>query len=114
VPVEDWPLERHPYPQESSIPGVFVAGDVRAGATGGITVAFGEGTQAFQWIKREFLPGLAVTPAREEALLLAQTLAEKFDKEVELTVRVKALFGPPDPLFRVVRECDGSVSTYRL
>ena len=62
-----WPLARMPYPQESSVPGVFVAGDVRAGATGGITVAFGEGTQAFQWIKREFLPGLDVndTPARE-------------------------------------------------
>ena len=47
---------------------VFVAGDVRAGATGGITVAFGEGTQAFQRIKREYLPGLASddTPAREE------------------------------------------------
>ena len=58
VPVEDWPLDRHPYPQESSVPGVFVAGDVRAGATGGITVALGEGTQAFQWIKREYLPGL--------------------------------------------------------
>lgn len=58
VPVEDWPLERHPWPQESSMPGVFAAGDIRAGATGGITVAFGEGTQAFQWIKREHLPSL--------------------------------------------------------
>jgi thioredoxin reductase (NADPH) len=61
-----WPLEREPYPQESSVPGVFVAGDVRYGATGGITVAFGEGTQAFQWIKREYLPGLAELPTREE------------------------------------------------
>ena len=79
VPLEDWPYcpgliidgkecSRRPLPQESSIPGVFVAGDVRAGATGGITVAFGEGTQAFQRIKREYLPGLDVndTPAREE------------------------------------------------
>jgi thioredoxin reductase (NADPH) len=58
VPHEDWPLDRHPFPQESSVPGVFVAGDIRAGATGGVTVALGEGTQAFQWIKREYLPGL--------------------------------------------------------
>jgi thioredoxin reductase (NADPH) len=54
----DWTLERDPYPQETSIPGVFAAGDVRAGATGGVTVALGEGTQAFQWIKREYLPSL--------------------------------------------------------
>jgi thioredoxin reductase (NADPH) len=77
VPREDWPLyhtgddgitylERSPYPQESSIPGVFVAGDVRAGATGGITVAFGEGTQAFQWIRREYLPGLTDTTTEKD------------------------------------------------
>lgn len=79
VPQEDWPLyragddgitylKRSPYPQESSIPGVFVAGDARAGATGGITVAFGEGTQAFQWIKREYLPGLALEREEDNAL----------------------------------------------
>jgi thioredoxin reductase (NADPH) len=68
VPVEDWPLSRHPLPQETSIPGVFAAGDIRAGATGGITVAFGEGTQAFQHIKRTYLPELEAesTPAKEE------------------------------------------------
>lgn len=67
VPVEDWPLERHPLPQETSIPGVFAAGDIRAGATGGITVAFGEGTQAFQHIKRTYLPDLeAQTTTKEE------------------------------------------------
>jgi thioredoxin reductase (NADPH) len=66
VPVEDWPLERHPYPQESSVPGVFVAGDIRAGATGGITVALGEGTQAFQHIKRTYLPSL-IPPDPPEA-----------------------------------------------
>lgn len=68
VPMEDWGCAfRVPYPQESSIPGVFVAGDVRAGATGGITVALGEGTQALQHIRRSYLPGLDTdTPAREE------------------------------------------------
>jgi thioredoxin reductase (NADPH) len=70
VPTDDWPVgqPREPYPQESSIPGVFVAGDVRAGATGGITVAFGEATQALQHIRRSYLPGLDVndTPVREE------------------------------------------------
>jgi hypothetical protein len=34
--------------------------------------------------------------------------------KVELTVRLKALFGEPDDLFRVVREEDGSVNSHRL
>lgn len=74
VPLEDWPLDRHPYPQESSIPGVFVAGDVRAGATGGITVAFGEGTQAFQWIKREYLPSLSAPADSDELVPFLKSL----------------------------------------
>jgi thioredoxin reductase (NADPH) len=80
VPWQTWTEPepgRDPYPHETSIPGVFAAGDVRAGSTGGITVALGEGTQAFQWIKREYLPGLeqgpstgaqCISPEREEAL----------------------------------------------
>ena len=48
-------------------------------------------------------------------LAVAQRLAQiDYDDEVELIVRVKTLFGDPDPLFRVVREEDGSVSTYRI
>lgn len=47
-------------------------------------------------------------------LALAQTLAQKYDDEVTLTVRLKALFGEPDDLYRIVREEDGAVSTYRV
>lgn len=46
-------------------------------------------------------------------LIMTQTLAQTYDEEIELTVRVKALFGEPDTLFRVVREEDGSISTRR-
>lgn len=50
-------------------------------------------------------------------LAMAQGLIHRIDPEadtLELTVRLKALFGEPDNLFRVVREEDGSVTTYRV
>ena len=36
-------LERLPLPYESSVPGVFAAGDVRSGSTKRVTVAVAEG-----------------------------------------------------------------------
>lgn len=48
---------------------------------------------------------------------LAQMLAMKWDekvKVVELIVRLKTLFGPPDPLFRVVRDSEGVVTTHGI
>ena len=47
---EDWPLERPPYELETSIPGVFVAGDVRKGSVKRLTSAAGEGAMAAQMI----------------------------------------------------------------
>lgn len=48
-------------------------------------------------------------------LARAQMIALKeYEKEVTLIVRIKTMFGEPDPLFRVVREEDGSVSTWRM
>ncbi|MGZ4591068.1 MAG: FAD-dependent oxidoreductase [Actinomycetes bacterium] len=41
-----WPLERHPYHLESSVPGVFVAGDVRAQSVKRVASAVGEGAMA--------------------------------------------------------------------
>lgn len=58
---------------------------------------------------------LRETPYGEgPALLLAQGLAQTYTNEVELVVRVRSLFGRPDPLYRVLRCEDGSISTYRL
>jgi thioredoxin reductase (NADPH) len=45
---EAWPLPRDPYPLESSVPHVLVAGDVRHGSTKRVASATGEGAMAIQ------------------------------------------------------------------
>jgi thioredoxin reductase (NADPH) len=42
----DWPLERDPFPLETSVPGFFAAGDVRSGSTKRVAGAVGEGAMA--------------------------------------------------------------------
>ena len=39
-----WPFERDPYLLETSVPGVFAAGDVRHGSTKRVATAVGEGS----------------------------------------------------------------------
>jgi thioredoxin reductase (NADPH) len=39
-----WPLERAPYPYESSVPGLFAVGDVRSGSVKRVASAVGEGS----------------------------------------------------------------------
>jgi thioredoxin reductase (NADPH) len=43
---EGWPLPRDPYPLETSVPGVFVAGDVRARSIKRVASAVGEGSMS--------------------------------------------------------------------
>ncbi len=43
-----WPLDRDPYPLETSMPGVFAAGDVRHHSVKRVTSAVGEGAMAIQ------------------------------------------------------------------
>jgi thioredoxin reductase (NADPH) len=43
---ERWALEREPLPRETSCPGVFAAGDVRAGAVKRVGSAVGDGAVA--------------------------------------------------------------------
>jgi thioredoxin reductase (NADPH) len=45
-----WKLERDPYPLETCIPGVFSAGDVRAGAMNRVASAVGEGAMAIKLV----------------------------------------------------------------
>ncbi|MGH8935725.1 MAG: FAD-dependent oxidoreductase [Acidimicrobiia bacterium] len=52
-----WPLERAPFPLETSVPGVFAAGDVRSGSTKRIASATGEGAMAVRFV-HEHLAGL--------------------------------------------------------
>jgi thioredoxin reductase (NADPH) len=51
-PPESWPLARNPYHLESSVPGVFVAGDVRAESVKRVASAVGEGAMAVTLIHR--------------------------------------------------------------
>jgi thioredoxin reductase (NADPH) len=46
VPTASWPLDREPYPFETSRPGVFAAGDVRHGSVKRVAGAVGEGSVA--------------------------------------------------------------------
>ena len=45
-----WPLERPPALFETSVPGVFAAGDVRHGSVKRVTTAVGEGATAVQLV----------------------------------------------------------------
>ena len=47
-----WPLERDPYLLETSVPGVFVAGDVRADSVKRVASAVGEGAMAVTLVHR--------------------------------------------------------------
>ncbi len=49
---ETWTLERDPFLLESSVPGVFVVGDVRHGSIKRVASAVGEGAIAVQFIHR--------------------------------------------------------------
>jgi thioredoxin reductase (NADPH) len=47
-----WPLDRDPYHLEGSVPGIFVAGDVRANSVKRVASAVGEGAMAIQLVHR--------------------------------------------------------------
>jgi len=47
-----WPLDRLPYHLETSVPGVFVAGDVRAESAKRVASAVGEGAMAVMLVHR--------------------------------------------------------------
>jgi thioredoxin reductase (NADPH) len=47
---DGWPLARDPFPLETSVPGVLVAGDVRARSIKRVASAVGEGSMAVSLI----------------------------------------------------------------
>ena len=55
-PPASWPLARDPYHLESSVPGVFVAGDVRAQSVKRVASAVGEGAMAITLVHRYLDP----------------------------------------------------------
>jgi thioredoxin reductase (NADPH) len=48
----EWPLQRAPYLLETSLPGVFAVGDVRAGSLKRVAAAVGEGSMAVQFVHK--------------------------------------------------------------
>jgi len=66
VALRDWPLARPPMRYETSLPGVFAAGDVRSGSVKRIASAVGEGAVAVQEIE-EYLATRAEASAHEPA-----------------------------------------------
>lgn len=54
---ENWPLDRIPYYLETSIPGVFAAGDVRHGSVKRCASAVGEGAMAVAFVHRYLAGG---------------------------------------------------------
>ena len=51
-PLRGWPLDRPPYHLEASVPGMFVAGDVRAESAKRVASAVGEGAMAVMLVHR--------------------------------------------------------------
>ena len=49
---EAWPLDRDPFALETSVPGVFAAGDIREGAVRRVASAVGEGSIAVTFVHR--------------------------------------------------------------
>jgi thioredoxin reductase (NADPH) len=48
----NWPLERPPYLLETSVPGVFAVGDIRAGSLKRVAAAVGDGSMAVQFVHK--------------------------------------------------------------
>jgi thioredoxin reductase (NADPH) len=47
-----WALERDPYLLETSVPGIFAAGDVRYGPVKRVAAAVGEGSMAIAFVRQ--------------------------------------------------------------
>ena len=58
---DDWPLARDPLALETSVPGLFAAGDVRHGSTKRVAGAVGEGAMATALVHRRLEELLAVS-----------------------------------------------------
>jgi thioredoxin reductase (NADPH) len=56
-----WPLERPPYPYETSVPRLFAVGDVRSGSVKRVASAVGEGSVVVSQVHRA-LAASAATP----------------------------------------------------
>ena len=58
-----WPLDRHPFLLETSMPGVLAVGDVRHGSVKRVAAAVGEGAAAVPFVHRLLADERRLTPA---------------------------------------------------
>ena len=66
-----WPLDRPPYHLETSVPGVFVAGDVRSESAKRVASAVGEGAMAVMFVHR-YLETLLPDDAGDAMTVISQ------------------------------------------
>ena len=57
-----WPIERDPYLLETTVPGIFAVGDVRAGSVKRVAAGVGEGSMVIAFV-HQFLASAAHAPA---------------------------------------------------
>jgi thioredoxin reductase (NADPH) len=53
----DWPVQRPPFPYETSLPGVFAVGDVRSGSVKRVASSVGEGSVVISQVLAYLAPG---------------------------------------------------------
>ena len=87
-----WPLDRPPLLLETSMPGVFAAGDVRHGSVKRVASAVGEGSVAMQLLHRLFEPNsstprLRAGEARVAALTASARAAAAYDPMLKVALR---------------------------
>lgn len=73
-----WPLDRPPYHLETSVPGVFAAGDVRADSAKRVASAVGEGAMAVMFVHQYLETLLPAAPRKVER---AMTVSAECDPE---------------------------------
>jgi thioredoxin reductase (NADPH) len=55
--VQHWTEKRQPFPLETSVPGIFAAGDVRSGSVKRVASSVGEGSMAIAFIHQYLAQG---------------------------------------------------------
>ena len=80
-----WSLNRRPFPLESSVPGIFAAGDVRHGSVKRVAAGMGEGATAVQCIHTYMESPASGRPSSS----METGATETFSKEAAMTSRLR-------------------------
>ncbi len=80
-----WSLDRRPFPLETSVPGIFAAGDVRHGSVKRVAAGVGEGATAVQCIHTYMESPASGRPSSS----METGATETFSKEAAMTSRLR-------------------------